>query len=332
MAHMREPEVIRRSPIVIVRNLIAVEFAAAGLYLLAGMLAYYAQIWRGIIWLDDIMPFQVAQIAFIFGSEMLLVFYIFLMWWRQSLRITGDRIEDNHGVVFRRHTVIARSHIASAVFSQSILGKLTHYGTVILRDGRGAVLARLGSIPEPDKFVALIMGHGSDRPAPVMTPGEPKELAAADEHELLERKSTLRWDMAAGKVNRSLERAALKTVAAFLNGDGGHLVIGVGDDKKAVGLEHDYATLARKDADGFINHFGNLFNAALGPHLRHLVQLRPFTYGGKECMLVSVSASGRPAYMNDEGREEFFVRTGNSTTALKLLEATAYIEARWSKK
>ena len=49
-------------------------------------------------------------------------------------------------------------------------------------------------------------------------------------------------------------------------------------------------------------------------------------------MLVAVAASPRPAYFTDEGREEFFVRTGNGTTALKVSEAAAYIETRWSNK
>lgn len=158
---------------------------------------------------------------------------------------------------------------------------------------------------------------------------QPQELATLPEHEKLERKATLRWDMAAGKVNKSLERATMKTVAAFLNTNGGKLLIGVADDGAIVGMEHDYATLARKDADGLANHFGNLFNAMLGAHVRHLVTVRPVAIQDRECMLVSVASSGRPVYLSDDGKEEFFVRTGNSTTSLKLSEAAAYIQSRW---
>lgn len=161
---------------------------------------------------------------------------------------------------------------------------------------------------------------------------DPGTLAVQPEHERLERKSTLRWDIAAGKVNKSLERAAMKTVAAFLNTKGGHLVIGVGDDGAAVGLERDCATLARKDTDGLVNHFGNVFNTLIGAHVRHLVQLRTFTYREKPCILVSVGISPRPVYLADEGKEEFFIRTGNSTTSLKLSEAQAYIDTHWHKK
>lgn len=158
------------------------------------------------------------------------------------------------------------------------------------------------------------------------------DLVLAPEHERLERKSTLRWDLATGKVNKALEKAAMKTVAAFLNTTGGHLVLGVGDNQTILGIEHDCATLVRKDADGFETHFNNLFHAMLGAHVRHAVQLQPVAIQGKECMLVTVAPSPQPVYLSDEGKEEFFVRTGNSTTSLKLSEAQAYINARWRAK
>ena len=328
---MPENGIVRKSPIVIIRDLLALQFAASALYFLAASLAYFAQVWRSLA-LDDIISFQVAQWIFVLLAETMIVFGIFFVWWRHSIRVAADRVEEHEGLLWRRHHIIPRRNIGSVEFRQSLLGKLTNYGTVILKDSQGKELARFGSIPDPEGFVDLVTGHQrrvEDAPAP---PEDPLKLAEAEEHERLERKSTLRWDLGAGKVNRALERSALKTVAAFLNGSGGSLLLGIGDDRQAIGLEPDYATLTRKDVDGFVNHFGNIFNAAIGPHLRQHVRLRPFTYQGKECMLVAVAASPRPAYFTDEGREEFFVRTGNGTTALKVSEAAAYIETRWSNK
>lgn len=159
-----------------------------------------------------------------------------------------------------------------------------------------------------------------------------EEFLVGDEHEKLERKSTFRWDLAAGKVNKNLEKAAMKTVAGFLNADGGHLIIGVGDDRSVVGIDPDCATLARKDADGLTNHFGNVFNTMIGAHVRHLVSVKPLAIRDTQCMLVAVSPSPQPVYVSDDGKEEFFVRTGNGTTSMKLSETQAYIEARWPRK
>jgi len=160
----------------------------------------------------------------------------------------------------------------------------------------------------------------------------PEELVRSDEHERLERKSTFRWDVRAGTVNKALEKASMKTIAAFMNSQGGHLVLGVGDGGEAVGMEHDYASLPRRDADGFQNHFSNVLSAMIGPSFRQFVRVRQFDHEGKECTLVSVRPADRPAYVKDHENEEFFIRTGNGTTALRISEANAYINSRFSTK
>jgi hypothetical protein len=160
---------------------------------------------------------------------------------------------------------------------------------------------------------------------------EPLALVHVPEHERLERKSTLRWDLKTNVVNKSLEKAAVKTVAAFMNSQGGNLLLGVGDKGEAVGLEHDYATLPRSDADGLQNHFSNVLAAMLGSSLRRHVSLRTFAHDGKECLLVSVAPSDRPAYVRDQDHEEFFIRTGNGTTPLRMSDAHVYITSRFKK-
>ena len=82
-----------------------------------------------------------------------------------------------------------------------------------------------------------------------------EELLAQNEHDRLEFKSSLRFDYKNGQANRDVEKATMKTVAAFLNSKGGHLVLGVNDSRMPLGLENDYQTLQRKDMDGFENHF-----------------------------------------------------------------------------
>lgn len=61
-----------------------------------------------------------------------------------------------------------------------------------------------------------------------------------------------------GDVFKPLETASLKTIAAFLNSPaGGTLLIGVADDGTMVGLDSDYASLAKQgkdDADRFQLH------------------------------------------------------------------------------
>jgi membrane protein YdbS with pleckstrin-like domain len=316
--------VIRRSPIVIARDFIALQFCAVALYYLAGTVAHYTQIWRGFR-IAAFVPFPMAQAAVIFGVEVLMVMYIFFIWNRRTLRIGNGQLTAEEGIIVRRRTVIPLDRIASSSCKQSIVGRLANYGTVVLNDRAGGTLLRLGSIADPRDFMALISAPNGGSPDT-----EPLRLLAAAEDERLERKSSFRWDLKAKAVNRSLEKAAMKTIAAFMNTDGGHLLLGVDDQGRPLGLERDFASLVRKDADGFENHFSNVLAAMLGPSFRQFVALRPFEHEGKTCLLVSVSAAGRPVYLSDEGREEFFIRTGNGTTGLKMSEAHRYIETRFS--
>ena len=47
-----------------------------------------------------------------------------------------------------------------------------------------------------------------------------------------------------------MTHAALKTIAAFLNTEGGDLLIGVDDDRRVLGIEHDRL----ENDDKFLRH------------------------------------------------------------------------------
>ena len=75
-------------------------------------------------------------------------------------------------------------------------------------------------------------------------------LILKGESDELEFKSSFRYDYRQQKVNKALESVIIKTLAGFMNTQGGSILIGVADDGSIVGLEADYATLSRKDSDG----------------------------------------------------------------------------------
>ena len=159
-----------------------------------------------------------------------------------------------------------------------------------------------------------------------------REMVASGEHEKLEFKTSLRWDMKRNQVNRELEKTAMKTVTAFLNSEGGHLLIGVDDKGKPVGLENDFASLVRQDTDGFENHFNNLFRSMVGPEFRRLVKLKFDNIDGKTVCLASVEPGHKPAYLKTGDGEDFYIRTGNVTTPLKMSEVAAYTSSWWRLK
>lgn len=76
-------------------------------------------------------------------------------------------------------------------------------------------------------------------------------LIAQGESAQLEFKSTARWNLKEAKKDRTMEEVILKTVAAFLNTNGGTLLIGVEDNGNILGLQPDYQTLQKKNRDGY---------------------------------------------------------------------------------
>ena len=77
------------------------------------------------------------------------------------------------------------------------------------------------------------------------------DLIAEGESDELEFKSSLRWDYKQGTVNKKLEDVIMKSIAAFANGQGGTLLIGVDDFGTPLGLQHDLSTLTDGDRDTF---------------------------------------------------------------------------------
>jgi len=132
-------------------------------------------------------------------------------------------------------------------------------------------------------------------------------------------------------INKDLEKSVMKSIAGFLNLDGGKLILGVSDNKSVSGLEQDFQTLPRQDRDGFENHFNHIFNIMLGPGFRRFVKLNFEKINGHDVCLVEISVSDSPVYLKTNNAEEFFVRTGNTTTSLTMSEAQNFIKSRWGQ-
>jgi hypothetical protein len=85
------------------------------------------------------------------------------------------------------------------------------------------------------------------------------ELVKLGESAVLEFKSTLQWDVVEGKPNKALRKSSLETIAAFMNTEGGTLLIGVEDDGNIVGLEKDL-TLVGDSRDKFEQALVNIIS------------------------------------------------------------------------
>lgn len=151
-----------------------------------------------------------------------------------------------------------------------------------------------------------------------------KALLLEPESQRLEFKSSMRWDYHQNKTNKALEEVVVKTIAGFMNAEGGILFIGVDDDGKPLGLEKDYASLARKDADGMEQFLYKLVVDYIGVEFAENITISFPNLQDVEICSVTVIPNDKPVFVKKlDGA--FYVRTGNNTRHLNAQETVEYI-------
>jgi hypothetical protein len=160
---------------------------------------------------------------------------------------------------------------------------------------------------------------------------EIEELVLAGESDQLEFKSTLRYDMRTQQVNKKLEYVIAKTIAAFLNTEGGNLLMGLDDESNALGLNYDIQTLSKKNIDGFELQLIEVIKKYIGVQYSHHIKISFPNYDGQQICRMHISKSGDPVFTKSEGKEDFFVRTGCSSQPLGREEQSAYEKKHWNR-
>ena len=163
------------------------------------------------------------------------------------------------------------------------------------------------------------------------------ELIERGEGNQLEFKSSLRWDYQQEKINSRLEEVVFKTIAAFTNGEGGMLIIGVDDEGKILGLEKDFQSMKRFGPDFFEIHLRNLLNTHFGISFstNQLLINFPEVKGSFICV-IEIKKSSEPVYLavadkNGNKAERLYVRSGNTSQEIKSLkEINIYITQRFN--
>jgi serine/threonine protein kinase len=162
---------------------------------------------------------------------------------------------------------------------------------------------------------------------------EIEQLLASDETATLEFKSSLRTPISAltkeekshiSSFQRDLEHEVLKTVVAFLNSNGGTLVIGVADDHSVIGIEVDYPT-TKGSSDGWRLKFDKLVSEHLDKGALNFIDLRLERWRGRTIAIVKCSKREEPTLIGDD---ELFVRRTASSAKLSMREALAWWRER----
>ena len=156
------------------------------------------------------------------------------------------------------------------------------------------------------------------------------EIIANGEDSTVEFKSTARWDLREDKPNKAMEDAIVKTVAGFLNTDGGTLLIGVTDSGQVIGLDHDYQKVKPPNGDGFVNWLTTHLANTVGHAAVMRTRARITVHDDHELCRLDVARSSRPVWANTTKADKvFFARMNNSSRPVDDDQVAAYIEDRW---
>jgi hypothetical protein len=149
-------------------------------------------------------------------------------------------------------------------------------------------------------------------------------MIATGESSNLEFKSTLRTNLKTGKTDKAIELACLKSMVAFMNSEGGTLLIGVNDDRCIDGIKAD----AFENHDKCLLHVKNLINQHIGAEFSQHIDCDLKIVDGKTIVVITCEKAANPVFLKVGKNEDFFIRSGPSSVRLSMSQMVKYLEQR----
>lgn len=160
---------------------------------------------------------------------------------------------------------------------------------------------------------------------------EISQIINSVESDILEFKSSFRWDMEENRVNKDLEYEVLKTIAAFLNSNGGSLLIGADDNNKLLGLNYDFNTFPKKNTDGFQLHLVNVIKKHINKDKLRFIKIEFHNCGVETICWVKVEKSDTPIYIKRNSETIFLIRGSGLSQKLDIDEVFNYVKGHWKE-
>ncbi|MFC1737756.1 Eco57I restriction-modification methylase domain-containing protein [Planctomycetota bacterium] len=153
------------------------------------------------------------------------------------------------------------------------------------------------------------------------------ELISQGESHCLEFKETLQYNTYTEETDKDVLHSSLKTIAAFLNTDGGTLLIGVSDDSEIKGLDKDLQFVHKHNVDGFEQKLRSLLNDRFEPTPLGKVEVEFLELQDGTICRVDVQSANDITHLDNE----VYIRDGNRTKKLEGPDLTKWIQQRNSK-
>jgi hypothetical protein len=152
-----------------------------------------------------------------------------------------------------------------------------------------------------------------------------EQLIKKGESNKLEFKSTLRTNLHTNEIDSKIEHSALKTIVAYLNSDGGTLLVGVSDEGEVTGIEKDNFP----DNDKLGLYFTNLIKHKIGNSFLPFINFEIFPVRDRHILKVDCNKSKNRCFLILGQEEEFYARNGPSSTKLTGNALIDYVNHRF---
>ena len=161
--------------------------------------------------------------------------------------------------------------------------------------------------------------------------GGVRSLIEYGESAVVEFKSTARLNLHTGVQDQAIIWSVVKTIAAFMNTNGGTLLVGIDDQGRPVGIESDYPFVKGRDRDGWELSLTTAVKNALGPVAATDLSVRFCTLDDRVIARIDVRPSAKPVFASRKGDqlEIFFARLNNSTEELSGPALLSYQRKHW---
>lgn len=127
------------------------------------------------------------------------------------------------------------------------------------------------------------------------------------------------------KPQKDIEAKTLKCLAAFLNTQGGYLILGVDDYHNIRGVDQEVNENFNGSYDNFYLHIQNIIKSRLGPDAARLINISPCSIDSKSLVFMEVESANRPV----EFDKAFYIREFAKCEALKGQTCEDYLRMRF---
>lgn len=139
----------------------------------------------------------------------------------------------------------------------------------------------------------------------------------------IEYKETLSLDVKKKTKEKYIELSALKTIVAFLNTEGGTLLVGVADNGELTGTDVEIDKFHKRNTDKFLLHMKNLIKTRIGEEFYPYIEYKLVNVSNKNILIVKCKESESPCYLDNA---EFYVRTNPATDKLEGPKLVQYVK------